>query len=88
MNNYDYPVGSDTKDAPWNQPDTEPEYRCPVCGSESLIWDRSGNKTASDKIWDSNTVLVCRECWHKGTPEEFEYEYEYEPEYEPEDYQP
>ena len=20
MNNYDYPVGSDTSDAPWNQP--------------------------------------------------------------------
>lgn len=24
MNNYDYPIGSDTPDAPWNQVDTEP----------------------------------------------------------------
>ena len=24
MNNYDYPIGSDTSDAPWNQVDPEP----------------------------------------------------------------
>lgn len=24
MNNYDYPMGADTKDAPWNQEDPEP----------------------------------------------------------------
>ena len=24
MNNYDYPIGSDTPDAPWNQIDPEP----------------------------------------------------------------
>lgn len=24
MNNYDYPIGSDTPDAPWNQVDPEP----------------------------------------------------------------
>ena len=24
MNNYDYPMGADTPDAPWNQVDTEP----------------------------------------------------------------
>ena len=25
MNNYDYPIGSDTPDAPWNQVDPEPK---------------------------------------------------------------
>ena len=31
MNNYDYPIGADTKDAPWNQTDPEPrEYECKV----------------------------------------------------------
>lgn len=25
MNNYDYPMGADTKDAPWNQEDPEPQ---------------------------------------------------------------
>lgn len=25
MNNYDYPIGADTEDAPWNQKDPEPQ---------------------------------------------------------------
>lgn len=25
MNNYDYPLGADTKDAPWNQEDPKPQ---------------------------------------------------------------
>ena len=76
MNNNDYPVGSDTSSAPWNQPDTEPEYSCPVCGSDSLIWSHKGCKNPFDE-----PTLVCRDCWHKGSPEEFEYEYEPDPDF-------
>jgi C4-type Zn-finger protein len=34
MNNYDYPLGTDTKSAPWH----EMKYRntCPNCGSDYL----------------------------------------------------
>ena len=74
MNNYDYPVGSDTADAPWNQSFKEPEYRCPECGSDSLIWSHKDCKGPFD-----DPTLICRKCWNKGSLDEFVYEYEYEP---------
>lgn len=37
MNNYDYPMGSDTKEAPWNQPLCELyDWACGDCEPNPL----------------------------------------------------
>jgi hypothetical protein len=38
MNNYDYPVGADNSDAPWNQNDTD-VGECPECFGELTFFD-------------------------------------------------
>lgn len=45
MNNYDYPLGADTKDAPWNQVDN-PEREIEVTVSVTL------SKTVKIKVSD------------------------------------
>ena len=52
MNNYDYPLGSDTEDAPWN----EEEVYCPECGSDVEYWDSGVFKGIR---W---TNYKCTEC--------------------------
>jgi len=37
MNNTDYPVGSDTSDAPWNEQDYG-DKECPVCMGDKYLY--------------------------------------------------
>lgn len=47
-----YPPGSNTPDAPWNQPDADPND-CEICG------DSQGEFEHPDLGW------ICWECWPK-----------------------
>ena len=58
MNNYDFPAGADTSDAPWNQ-ETEEEIEpcCPYCGSEDLTDD-----TPEDRKGKGTAIYICENC--------------------------
>ena len=52
MNNYSYPIGSDTPDAPWNQIDPEPQ-------EVEVTISMTISKTVKVKVTD----YTCEEDW-------------------------
>jgi rubredoxin len=69
MNNYDYPLGSDTRFAPWND-DTRNDC-CPECGSKDLDLYDSG--TYKNVQWGS---YICNNCGYVIDNEPDDYDYE------------
>jgi hypothetical protein len=58
MNNYDFPTGADTSDAPWNQDKAEDiEPCCPLCESKDLI-----NDTPEELKGKGTAIFICNNC--------------------------
>lgn len=68
MNNYDYPVGSDTSDSPWNQDDL-PEKEIEV--TISMTISKTVKITVDDYIIDEDGCYDFSECdLHKAVEEQ------------------
>lgn len=67
MNNYDYPLGADTKSAPWNEETFEES--CPECNSKDIDLYDSG--TYKNIEWKS---YICNDCGYvmDNEPEDYE----------------
>ena len=77
MNNYDYPLGSDTPDAPWNQVN-EPTKNCPICLGSGHICSECNDDSLLCEC-DGKNMEDCQEC--NGTGEVFMTEEEIEDEH-------
>ena len=69
MNNYDYPLGADTKFSPWNEKDSIEQ--CPSCGSSDLELFDCG--TYKGVEWQD---YICNDCGYTTNNEPDEYDYE------------
>lgn len=69
MNNYDYPLGADTKSAPWNEDAFED--RCPECKSKDVELYDCG--TYRNIKWES---YMCDNCGYIIDNEPNDYDYE------------
>jgi len=74
MDNYNYPEGSDTPNAPWNE--KEPMTKvCPECeGVQEQLSGCCGARIDSDILIcsdcrDHSTIYVCEECSGDGEVE-------------------
>jgi hypothetical protein len=66
MNNWDYPMGSDTADAPWNQEDAPP-VQCVFChaDSETLEVGDTCEDCGEENAMQAN-YIICD--WHGYSP--------------------
>ena len=76
MNNYDYPLGADTKDAPWNQkelPEREIEVTISVTLSKTVkikVSDYTITNSGKDEDGDYFEDVDYSDCNLKGAVEE------------------
>jgi ssDNA-binding Zn-finger/Zn-ribbon topoisomerase 1 len=55
MNNYSYPIGADSSDAPWN----EDIKLCPICDSQMMITDSGKHKNFTWYSYECNCGYTC-----------------------------
>jgi hypothetical protein len=66
MDNYNYPEGSDTDDAPWNRKESEDSPECPLDGS---IMEEHDSGYFKKKPWTSYKCPLCG--YIAGEPDEY-----------------